>query len=223
MINNLFSSFDPATAPLPGRLNWGSSIIGISFLPLLFWHPSSRWWFLWLILDSKLHKEFETLLANAKAPGTTLISVRLFWFICFNNVLGLLPYVFTGTRHIAITIALSLPFWIAIMLYGWINNTEHILAHLVPLGTPGPLSPLMVLIESIRNLIRPGTLAIRLAANIIAGHLLITLMRRRGPHLHTLSGLSLVTCQRLLLSLELAVAFIQAFVFSALITLYASE
>ena len=54
------------------------------------------------------------------------------------------------------------------------------LAHLVPLGTLGVLIPFMVLIETIRNVIRPGTFAVRLAANIIAGHLLLVLLGNQG-------------------------------------------
>lgn len=55
------------------------------------------------------------------------------------------------------------------------------LAHLVPLGTPGVLIPFIVLIETISNVIRPGTLAVRLAANMIAGHLLLVLLGNQGP------------------------------------------
>ena len=83
--------------------------------------------------------------------------------------------------------------------------------------------PLMVLIETIRNVIRPGTLAVRLAANIIAGHLLLTLLGNTGPSLqHSLLSL-LLLAQILLLILESAVAVIQSYVFAALRTLYAGE
>jgi F-type H+-transporting ATPase subunit a len=81
----------------------------------------------------------------------------------------------------------------------------------------------MVIIESISNLIRPGTLAVRLAANMIAGHLLITLLGNQT----TVAGISLISVllgvQILLLVLECAVATIQAYVFAVLSTLYSSE
>lgn len=96
-------------------------------------------------------------------------------------------------------------------------------AHLVPQGTPSVLIPFMVCIETISNIIRPGTLAVRLAANIIAGHLLITLLGNTGPSLAiTLLGF-LVIGQIALLILESAVAIIQSYVFAVLRTLYSSE
>ena len=81
----------------------------------------------------------------------------------------------------------------------------------------------MVLIETIRNVIRPGTLAVRLAANIIAGHLLLTLLGRTGPSLSSSILVLLIIAQILLLILESAVAIIQSYVFAVLRTLYARE
>ena len=84
--------------------------------------------------------------------------------------------------------------------------------------------PFMVLIETIRNIIRPGTLAVRLAANIIAGHLLLTLLGNTGPSIRSSLLLSiLIFSQILLLTLESAVAIIQSYVFAVLRTLYTRE
>jgi len=222
MITNLFSVFDPISSVINLSLNWISTFIGLLFLPSLYWIIPSRWSLIWFKVLDTLHKEFKILLASSPV-GRTIIFVTLFSLIVFNNSLGLLPYIFTSTRHLTITLSLSLPLWIAFIVYGWINHTQHIFAHLVPQGTPGPLIPFIVLIETIRNVIRPGTLAVRLAANIIAGHLLLTLLGRTGPSL----SLSLVTLllisQILLLILEAAVAVIQSYVFAVLRTLYARE
>lgn len=97
------------------------------------------------------------------------------------------------------------------------------LAHIVPLGTPPVLIPFIVLIETIRNLIRPGTLAVRLAANIIAGHLLLVLLGNQGPSLASPLLVILLITQILLLTLESAVAIIQSYVFAVLATLYSRE
>lgn len=96
-------------------------------------------------------------------------------------------------------------------------------AHLVPQGTPAALIPFIVVIETISNIIRPGTLAIRLAANIIAGHLLLTLLGGTGPSLSLSILTLLIFSQILLLILESAVAIIQSYVFAVLRTLYTRE
>ena len=81
----------------------------------------------------------------------------------------------------------------------------------------------MVIIETVRNVIRPGTLSIRLAANIVAGHLLLTLLGSQGPAVRGLIILGLMVSLVLLLCLELAVACIQAYVFTILRSLYLNE
>ena len=93
----------------------------------------------------------------------------------------------------------------------------------MPLGTPGALIPFMVLIETTRNIIRPGTLAVRLAANMIAGHLLLVLLGNQGPSMSSSILSFLLITQILLLTLERAVAVIQSYVFAVLATLYSRE
>ncbi len=83
--------------------------------------------------------------------------------------------------------------------------------------------PFIVCIETIRNIIRPGTLAVRLTANIIAGHLLITLLGNTGPNIPTLLISLLIITQIILLILEAAVSIIQSYVFAVLSTLYSRE
>nr|AZH81066.1 ATP synthase Fo subunit 6 [Caridina brachydactyla] len=222
MMTNLFSSFDPLSSVLNLSLNWSSTALGLLFIPYIFWAMPSRWSILWASITKTLHQEFKVLLGPTNSGGT-LMFTSLFSLIVFNNFLGLLPYVFTSTSHLVMTLALALPLWISFMIFGWVNHTQHMFAHLVPLGTPGALMPFMVLIETVSNVIRPGTLAVRLAANMIAGHLLLTLLGNTGPSL-SLSLLSiLVFSQILLLLLESAVAIIQSYVFAVLSSLYASE
>nr|WBR65256.1 ATP synthase F0 subunit 6 [Daphnia galeata]BAX02013.1 ATPase subunit 6 [Daphnia galeata] len=222
MMANLFSIFDPsATLSLP--MNWMAIFVGLFILPWTFWVSSNRSGKLLGLVTSQLHMEFKTLVGTASSQGHTLIFISLFLFILFNNLMGLAPYVFTASSHLAMTLALAFPLWLSFMLYGWFNHTLHMLAHLVPLGTPGVLMPFMVLIETISNVIRPGTLAVRLAANMIAGHLLLVLLGNQGPSM-TFSLLSvLLVTQILLLTLESAVAVIQSYVFAVLATLYSSE
>nr|ARH54899.1 ATP synthase F0 subunit 6 [Bruchidius cisti] len=222
MMMNLFSSFDPSTN-FNISLNWLSTLIGILIIPPIFWLIPSRFNMLWNSIILTLHKEFKILINNNKSQGSTLIFISLFSLILFNNFLGLFPYIFTSTSHMTLTLTLALPLWLSFMLFGWINNTMHMFAHLVPQGTPGILMPFMVLIESISNIIRPGTLAIRLSANMIAGHLLMTLLGSTGPSLSLIMINLLIITQILLLVLETAVSIIQSYVFAVLSTLYSSE
>nr|YP_009349991.1 ATP synthase F0 subunit 6 [Hexacentrus unicolor]AQM40165.1 ATP synthase F0 subunit 6 [Hexacentrus unicolor] len=223
MMTNLFSIFDPSTNILNMSLNWISTFTGLFLLPLTFWLIPSRMTFIWNSVVNTLYKEFKLLIGETAHTGETFIFVSLFTLILYNNVLGLFPYVFTSTSHMAMTLTLALPLWLSFLIYGWMNHTQHMLAHLVPQGTPPILMPFMVCIETISNLIRPGTLAVRLAANMIAGHLLLTLLGNTGPTLSTSLLSVLVFAQIALLTLESAVAMIQAYVFAVLITLYSSE
>lgn len=223
MITNLFSVFDPSSNIINLSLNWLRTFIGLALIPSIFWIIPSRHNIIWNNIILTLHKEFKTLIGNPNVKGGTLLFISLFSIILFNNFLGLFPYIFTRTSHLTISLALALPLWLRFIIYGWINHTQHIFAHLVPQGTPSALIPFIVCIETIRNVIRPGTLAVRLTANIIAGHLLLTLLGNTGPTLLTSLVAILLIVQIALLILEAAVAIIQSYVFAVLRTLYSSE
>lgn len=222
MIANLFSIFDPV-ALFNFPLNWLSCFLGLFLISWNYWVQSNRHIKILALISNQLHTEFKTLVGPSSSQGHTLIFISLFLLILFNNILGLGPYVFTASSHLALTLGLAFPLWFAFIIYGWFNHTRHILAHLVPLGTPNILMPFIVLIETIRNIIRPGTLAVRLAANMIAGHLLLVLLGNQGPSLSASLLPMLLTAQILLLTLESAVAIIQSYVFAVLATLYSRE
>nr|AQV11448.1 ATP synthase F0 subunit 6 [Mesomelena mesomelaena] len=223
MMTNLFSVFDPSSSIFNLSLNWLSTFLGILMIPSMYWLMPSRYHIFWNNILLTLHKEFKTLLSPLGANGSTFIFTSLFAMILFNNFMGLFPYIFTSTSHLTLTLTLALPLWLCFMLFGWINNTQHMFAHLVPQGTPAVLMPFMVCIETISNIIRPGTLAVRLTANMIAGHLLLTLLGNTGPSMSTILLSVLIITQIALLVLESAVAMIQSYVFAVLSTLYSSE
>nr|QKX48742.1 ATP synthase F0 subunit 6 [Linoclostis gonatias] len=223
MMNNLFSIFDPSTNLFNLPLNWMSTFIGLMFIPYSFWFIPNRHFLFWNFILNKLHNEFKTLLGINSFNGSTFIFISLFSFVLFNNFLGLFPYIFTSSSHLTMSLSLSLPLWLSFMFYGWINNSQHMFAHMIPQGTPNILMPFMVLIESISNIIRPGTLAVRLTANMIAGHLLMTLLSSTGSKFPTYLIFILILIQILLLILESAVAIIQSYVIAILSTLYSSE
>nr|URX52816.1 ATP synthase F0 subunit 6 [Cryptotermes chacoensis] len=224
MMSNLFSVFDPSTSNLNLSMNWISTWLGLMLIPTSMWLIPSRHSMMWNSLLTKLHNEFKTLLGHKKInKGSTFLFVSLFSLILFNNFLGLFPYIFTSTSHLTMTLTLALPLWVSFMMFGWINNANHMFEHLVPQGTPALLMPFMVCIETISNVIRPGTLAVRLTANMIAGHLLLTLLGNNGPTITQSLLWVLIIAQILLLILESAVAVIQSYVFAVLSTLYSSE
>ena len=154
-------------------------------------------------------------------PGTRLLFLTFFFFVIFSNFIGLFPYVFTASRHLVFTLSLSLPLWLGSIIWSCVFQFNNIMAHLVPSGTPNVLIPVMVLIETVRSVIRPITLAIRLAANMIAGHLLLTLLGGQGS-LRVIVVFVIISLV-LLLILECAVACIQSYVFTILRSLYLNE
>ena len=222
IITNLFSVFDPSSSiGLP--LNWLSSLMFIIIVTPLFWVIPNKFSLIMNIIINKLHIEFKTLLGPRSINGRTLILTRILVFILVNNFLGLFPYIFTASRHMVLALAMSLPIWLALIIFGWLNHTKHMFAHLVPQRTPTALIPFIVLIESISNVIRPLTLAVRLIANMVAGHLLITLLGNQTSAASNFVLITLVAVQIILLTLESAVAVIQSYVFAVLSTLYARE
>lgn len=223
MITNLFSIFDPSTNFLFSlSLNWISIFLLLLFIPNIFWLIPNNLNILFKTLTNLLNNEFKIIIKKNN-NNFNLIFISLFIFILINNFIGLFPFIFTRTRHLSVNLSLTFPLWIGIIIYGWTNKTNHIFIHLVPQGTPNVLIPFIILIESIRNVIRPITLTIRLTANIIAGHLLLTLLRRLGAKLINILIPFLLIVQLVLFLLESAVAIIQAYVFSVLITLYFGE
>nr|AFI23478.1 ATP synthase F0 subunit 6 [Cimex lectularius] len=219
MMANLFSSFDPSTSII-SSLNWYSTIIGLMMIPPMYWTTPSRITMLFILLYYKLYTEFKITMSKPNAK-MNLMMISMFMFILTNNMMGLLPYVFTSSSHMVYSLSLSLPLWLALMMYTWINFTNKTFTHMLPNGTPALLMPFLVCIETVSNIIRPMSLAIRLTANMIAGHLFMVLLG--NLIVHSEHYMLIVITQTLLMMFELCVSFIQAYVFTTLSTLYIKE
>nr|YP_010996509.1 ATP synthase F0 subunit 6 [Concaveplana hamulusa]WPC85251.1 ATP synthase F0 subunit 6 [Concaveplana hamulusa] len=217
MMTNLFSVFDPCTGTL--SLNWMSTALGLLMLPMNFWFLSNKMMIMFQKVIYTLNSEMSNLM---KYNGSTMFMLSIFLLIFYNNMMGLLPYVFTSSSHLVFCLSIALPMWLSFMIYGWLNKTNKMFEHLVPVGTPSVLMPFMVIIESISNLIRPGSLAVRLTANMIAGHLLMSLLGNNvcNSFVMMLSSMILLI---ILMLFETAVGIIQSYVFMTLTTLYSSE
>ena len=224
-MTNLFSSFDPMVSYtyFSAPLNWVSCFIVVFIIPQMFWLVDSQITKSIGKLIDYLEDELIAVFSPVSLPGTIHVFISFFLFIIFSNFMGLFPYIFTATSHISITLTLALPIWLGSILLSAVFQTKSMLAHLVPTGTPGALMPIMVIIESVRNIIRPGTLSVRLGANIMAGHLLLTLLGSQGPLSASVVLLLLMVALILLLILEVGVACIQSYVFTVLRSLYLNE
>nr|AEY77587.1 ATPase6 [Barisia imbricata imbricata] len=163
---------------------------------------------------------------NFKGQKWTSTLISLLLFLMSMNLLGLLPYTFTPTTQLSMNMGLAVPMWLATVLTGLRNQPTISIGHMLPEGTPTPLIPILIIIETISLFIRPLALGVRLTANLTAGHLLIQLISMAIiTIIPTLPTTALVTFMVLLLLtlLELAVAMIQAYVFTLLLSLYLQE
>nr|YP_010271135.1 ATP synthase F0 subunit 6 [Anchon yunnanense]UKB86900.1 ATP synthase F0 subunit 6 [Anchon yunnanense] len=215
MMTNLFSTFDPCTGTL--SMNWLSSMMIMFMFSYSFWINKNNLNWLMSNIMKKLMTELNSIKMNMKS---TMIYISMAMFILINNTMGLLPYVFTSPSHLVFSLSMALPMWTSFFLYGWINKPEHMFKHLVPMGTPMILMPFMVIIETISNFIRPGSLAVRLTANMIAGHLLMSLL---GNSCSIMMTFLIIKIYIMLMLFETAVSLIQTYVFTVLTTLYSSE
>nr|YP_010736810.1 ATP synthase F0 subunit 6 [Macropsis irenae]WEP24684.1 ATP synthase F0 subunit 6 [Macropsis irenae] len=217
MMTNLFSTFDPCTGNL--SLNWLSTMLFLIIMPSNFWIKNNKTKTILLKLMWLLTKEMMSLTKNKSVP---MIMLPLFMLILVINMMGLLPYIFTSSSHLVFSMTMALPMWMSFMIFGWTKKTNMMFAHLVPTGTPTVLMPFMVLIETTSNIIRPGSLAVRLSANMIAGHLLMSLLGSNSSKSSFIMMISMIVFIILIL-FESAVAVIQSYVFMTLSTLYSSE
>ena len=149
--------------------------------------------------------------------------LTLFTFILFCNVLGLIPYSFTVTSHIIITLALALVVFIGATIIGFIRNGFGYLKLFVPSGVPVILLPLVVVIEIVSYFIRPMSLSIRLFANMMAGHMMLKVMAGFVVMLGVAAGWLPLVAMVGLYGLELLVAALQAYVFALLTCMYLSD
>nr|NP_944729.1 ATP synthase F0 subunit 6 [Pontoporia blainvillei]CAD88006.1 ATPase6 protein [Pontoporia blainvillei] len=163
---------------------------------------------------------------NTKGQTWSLMLTSLFLFIALTNLLGMLPHSFTPTTQLSMNLGMAIPLWAGTVFAGFRNKTKMSLAHLLPQGTPTFLIPMLVMIETISLFIQPMALAVRLTANITAGHLLLHLI---GSTVLALTNINLLAASitfiilTLLTILEFAVALIQAYVFTLLVSLYLQD
>lgn len=228
MTPDLFTSFDPAISPIASvstSLFWRLPFAGLILIQPTLWPSGGRQKALVYILTLPVISS--TKFSSTKSiPGLPLFLTSLFVILITLNISGLLPYTFTSSAHLAITLPLALPLWAGLIVTGLTNSPAKVLGALIPKGAPDFLAPFLVLVESLRTLIRPLTLAFRLTANICAGHLILTVVGTLLTPMIISPGLATIPTllgHIALFTLEIAVCLIQAYVFTLLLTLYSEE
>ncbi|MDG6093821.1 F0F1 ATP synthase subunit A [Acetobacter sp. AN02] len=153
----------------------------------------------------------------------------LFFFIMAGNYLGLIPFSFTFTSHIAVTLALALMVFLLSVIVSLKVQGLHFFAHFMPAGAPVWLAPLLIPIEILSFLSRPVSLSIRLFANMVAGHVMFDIF---ASFIIMLASLGFVgdvlavgplVINIALMGLELLVGALQAYVFAILTCIYLRE
>lgn len=162
---------------------------------------------------------------NVGAKGKKFVPLifTLFMFILTCNVFGMIPYGFTVTSHISITFALAIMVFLLVTLFGIYLHRFHFFSLFLPAGTPCWLAPLMVVIELFAYLARPVSLSLRLAANMVAGHVLLKVMAGFVVSMAIYLKILPVPFIVVLIGFELFVAMLQAYIFTILSCVYLND
>lgn len=146
----------------------------------------------------------------------------LFMFVLFCNLLGMLPFSFTVTSHIIVTFALAAMVFLSVVIIGFARHGLHFFSLFLPQGVPVILAPLLVVIEMISFLARPLTLSVRLAGNMIAGHVLLKVIASFVVMMG-IAGILPLAFLVLLIGFEIFIAALQAYIFSILASVYLND
>ena len=161
--------------------------------------------------------------AGSKAKPYFPFIFSLFMFVLSCNMVGMLPYSFTVTSHIIVTLILALFIFIAVTIIGFVKHGFKYLSIFVPSGVPAILLPLITIIEIISYLSRPVSLSVRLFANMMAGHTMLKVFGGFVISLGLLGGWLPLSFSVALTGLEILVAFLQAYVFAILTCIYLND
>ncbi len=161
--------------------------------------------------------------AGSKAKPYFPFIFSLFVFVLMCNMIGMVPYSFTVTSHIIVTMVLALFIFIAVTVIGFLKHGFKYLSIFVPKGVPVVLLPLITIIEIISYLSRPVSLSVRLFANMMAGHTMLKVFGGFVISLGLLGGWLPLSFSVALTGLEILVAFLQAYVFAILTCIYLND
>ena len=174
---------------------------------------------------SEIMVEFVSGIVHANAGKEAMkffpLIFSLFMFILCCNLCGMIPLSFTVTSHIIVTFALAATLFIGITILGFVKHGTHFLSLFLPSGTPWWMVPLMILIELVSYMARPVSLSIRLAANMLAGHLLLKIVA--GFVMIGVLGIFPFAFLLIFTGFEIFIACLQAYIFTLLICIYLND
>jgi F-type H+-transporting ATPase subunit a len=173
-----------------------------------------------------------TVRGNAGAEGMKFFPLvfSIFMFICVSNLVGVVPYAFTISSHIIVTLSLALLVFFTVMIYGFYKNGLKFFKIFVPSGIPIFILPLVVFIEIFSFFLRPISHSVRLFANMLAGHIALKVfagfVAMLGVSLGAIGwigGIAPLALTVAIYALEILVAFLQAYVFAILTVIYLND
>jgi F-type H+-transporting ATPase subunit a len=173
-----------------------------------------------------------TVRSTAGAEGMKFFPLvfSLFMFICVSNLVGIVPYAFTVTSHIIVTVALALLVFFIVLIYGFYKNGLKFFKLFVPSGIPIFILPLVVFIEVFSFFLRPVSHSVRLFANMLAGHIalkvfagFVALLGVSLGAIGWIGGVAPLALTVAIYALEILVAFLQAYVFAILTCIYLND
>lgn len=153
----------------------------------------------------------------------------LFMVVLMGNLLGMVPYSFTYTSHIAVTAGLAVAVFLLVIVLAFVRHGLHFLSLFVPPGVPFILYPLIIPLELISYFVRPVTLSVRLFANMMAGHLMLKVFAGFSVAMITLgvggyfAALLPMVFNVVLIGFEFMIALLHAYVFSVLCCIYLKD
>nr|YP_009974960.1 ATP synthase F0 subunit 6 [Platynereis massiliensis]QNJ33934.1 ATP synthase F0 subunit 6 [Platynereis massiliensis] len=229
MMLDIFSSFDPGVNLINNYLSplgfWAITSSSIMLYSTALWTtPNSLFTSMNMVMCTMNDQGSQTRGKHIK--GFNSFIVALFIIIINMNLMGLLPAVFSYSSHLLFTMSFGLPMWLALIMSAIIFNPYSWVAGLLPGGAPHWLNPFLVIIETISISVRPLTLSFRLAANMSAGHIVLTLIGTycaASVFSGTVSLFILISIQMGYIMFEMGICIIQSYIFCLLLSLYSDD
>nr|UWM94625.1 ATP synthase F0 subunit 6 [Eisenia nordenskioldi]UWM94638.1 ATP synthase F0 subunit 6 [Eisenia nordenskioldi]UWM94651.1 ATP synthase F0 subunit 6 [Eisenia nordenskioldi]UWM94664.1 ATP synthase F0 subunit 6 [Eisenia nordenskioldi] len=228
MMPDIFSSFDPymynTMFPANSMFLMMNTLI-VLMIQSSYWVINSRS----STLKSPLKDTIFTQLTRTSGihlKGFSSILSSIFILLIAVNLMGLVPYTFSSSSHLIFTLTFGLPMWMSLIMSSFTYSPKKTTAHFLPDGAPDWLNPFLVLIESTSVLVRPLTLSFRLAANMSAGHIVLSLVGvycASAWFSNILSTLMLTLTSLGYILFEVAICMIQAYIFCLLLSLYSDD